>query len=152
MKKYLLTTCLLAASHLPLLAQQAPPAPAAPVAPPTAMRQGQHDTLRAISRHFSRHRTGGYVWLGIGGGGLAALVRVLANPNTTTVNGYQTSSSVDGGAVAVVGVGFVALPALIGVSKLTRFSTTREAEAINLYTTTNQLPKGWGRRLIRKDF
>lgn len=149
MKKHLLATCLLAATHLPLLAQQA--APAAPVAPPLAMRQGQHDTLRAIGRHYARHRTGGYVWLGIGGGGLLALVRVLANPNTTTVNGYQTSSSVSGAGVAIAS-SLLVLPALIGVSKLTRFSATREAEAVRSYTTTHQLPRGWGRRLSRKDF
>lgn len=150
MKKYLLATCLLAATHLPLLAQQA--TPAAPVAPPTALRQGQQDTLRAISRHYSRRRKGGYTWLGIGTGGLLVFVRVLANPNTTTVNGRQTSSSVDGEAAAIVGLGFVALPGLIGVSKLTRFSRTHEEEVIRAYTTTNRLPQGWGYRLLRKDF
>ena len=153
MKKHLLATCLLAATHLPLLAQQAAPtpAPAAPVAPPSALRQGQRDTLLAISRHYSRHRVGGYVWLGIGTGGLAVLVRALTNPNTTTVNGRQTSSSIDGTAVAIAS-GFIVVPGLIGASKLTRFSVAREAEAVRLYTTTHQLPTGWGRRLKRKDF
>ncbi len=147
MRKHLLATCLLAATHLPLLAQQA-----APALPPTpTLRQGQTDTIRAIKRHYRRHRVGGYVWLGIGTSGLVVLVQVLANPNTTTVNGYQTSSSIDGTAAAISG-GLFVLPGLIGTSKLTRFSHAREAEAIRLYTTTNQLPQGWGRRLKRKDF
>lgn len=149
MRKPLLTTCLLAATHLPLLAQQA--APALPVAPTPTLRQGQTDTIRAIKRHYRRHRIGGYVWLGIGTSGLVGLVNVLTNPNTTTVNGRQTSSSIDGTAATIAGSVFV-LPGLIGTSKLTRFSNTRQAEAIRIYTTTNQLPQGWGRRLKRKDF
>ena len=149
MKTHLLATCLLAATHLPLLAQQA--APALPLAPPTTLRQGQSDTIRAIKHHYRRHRVGGYVWLGIGTGGLVVLVNVLVNPNTTTVNGRQTSSSIDGTATAI-SAGFLVVPGLIGISKLTRFSLTQEAEAIRLYTTTNRLPQGWGRGLKRKDF
>jgi len=139
------------------LAAQAQTVPAAPAPPATSparfeLTQGRRDTLGAITSLFQRRRRGGKVWLGIGAGGILALLRVVANPNTTTVNGVQTSSEVDGGAVAVVGLGFVALPVAIGIGKLARFSEKKENEVDRAYRSGQPLPRAVARRLSRKDF
>lgn len=134
-------------------AQATPVAPAAPTPPARfELTQGRRDTLGAITSMFQRRRRGGKVWVGIGAGGILALLRVVANPNTTTVNGVQTSSEVDGGAVAVVGLGFVALPAAIGIGKLARFSEKRENDVDRAYRGGQPLPRRIARRLTRQDF
>ena len=101
---------------------------------------------------YQRHRRGGKVWLGIGGGGLLALARVLANPSTTTINGVQTSSEVDGSAAAVVGGLFVGLPAIIGIAKLTSFTEAKEEAVDQAYRSGQPLPRSVARKLKKKDF
>jgi len=101
---------------------------------------------------FERRRLGGKKWLFVSLSGVLGVTRVLLNPNTTTVNGYQTKSEVDGGAAAVFGVGFLGLPVAVGLSKLTRFSEKREDAIISGYVASHRLPGAIGRRLRRKDF
>ena len=129
-----------------------PPRPAAPVSTAFAPRTGQSDTIYAVRHLFERRRLGGKKWLFVSLSGVLGITRVLLNPNTTTVNGYQTKSEIDGGAAAVFGVGFLGLPVAVGLSKLTRFSEKREDEVISAYATTHRLPGAIGRRLRRKDF
>ena len=129
-----------------------PPRPAAPVSSAFAPRTGQSDTIYAVRHLFERRRQGGKKWLFVSLSGVLGVTRVLLNPNTTTVNGYQTKSEVDGGAAAVFGVGFLGLPVAVGLSKLTRFSEKREDAIISGYAASHRLPGAIGRRLRRKDF
>jgi hypothetical protein len=147
----LLFLALLLASHS-ARAQVAPP-PSPTSAPASAFaRTGQRDTIYAIRHLFERRRLGGKKWLFVSLSGVIGVTRVLLNPNTTTVNGYQTKSELDGEAAAVFGVGFLGLPVAVGLSKLTRFSEKRETEVISTYATTHRLPSTISRRLRRKDF
>lgn len=137
---------LLAVAAHPSHAQATP----LPTSPKLTVTSG--DTIRAVQHLFERRRQGGKNWLYISVSGLLGVARVLASPTTTTVNGYQTKSEVDGGAAAVFGLGFLGLPAGIGAGKLVRFSDKRETEVINTYATTHRLPGAVRRRLRRKDF
>lgn len=151
MLKLVLFLAVLVFSTGATLAQTAPgPAPTASAAfaPPT----GRSDTIYAVQHLFERRQRGGRNWLYFSVSGLLGVVRVLVSPTTTTVNGYQTKSEIDGGAAAVFGVGFLGLPVAIGVGKLVRFSDKRETEIINAYAATHQLPHAISRRLRRKDF
>jgi hypothetical protein len=130
----------------------APPRPAAPASAAFAPRTGKSDTIYAVRHLYERRRLGGKKWLYVSLSGVLGVTRVLLNPNTTTVNGYQTKSEINGEAAAVFGVGFLGLPVAIGLSKLTRFSERREDEVISVYATTHRLPGSIGRRLRRKDF
>jgi hypothetical protein len=133
-------------------AQVAPPPSPASLPAPAFARTGQSDTTYAIRHLFERRRLGGKKWLFVSLSGVAGVTRVLLSPNTTTVNGYQTKSEIDGQAAAVFGVGFLGLPVAVGLSKLTRFSEKRENEVISTYTTSHRLPSTISRRLRRKDF
>lgn len=134
-------------------AQTTPAAPAAPTPPArTELSQGRRDTLGALTSLFQRRRRGGKVWVGIGAGGLLATLRVAANPNTTTTNGVRTSTESNGGAVAVVALTFVGIPAAIGIGKLARFSEKKENELDRAYRSGQPLPRAIARRLTREDF
>jgi hypothetical protein len=136
-----------------VLAQNAPlPRPAAPVSSAFAPRTGQSDTIYAIRHLYERRRLGGKKWLFVSLSGVLGVTRVLLSPNTTTVNGYQTKSEIDGQAAAVFGVGFLGLPVAVGLSKLTRFSEKHEEEVISTYATSHRLPSTISRRLRSKDF
>lgn len=152
-KPILLSLTLCCGLYTTTQAQTAPPVtPPSGTGPTTELSQGRRDTLGAIGSMYQRHRRGGKVWLGIGAGGLLALARVLASPNTTTINGVQTSSEVDGSAVAVVGGLFVGLPAIIGVAKVTGFSEAKENEVDRAYRSGQPLPRSVARKLKKKDF
>jgi len=145
---FLFTSGLAQAQTAPL----PPPRPAAPASSVFASRTGQSDTIYAIRHLFERRRLGGKKWLYVSLSGVLGVTRVLLNPNTTTVNGYQTKSEINGEAAAVFGVGFLGLPVAIGLSKLARFNERREDEIISAYATSHRLPGSIGRRLRRKDF
>jgi hypothetical protein len=153
MFKLLLLLLGLSLASGPVLAQTTPlPRPVAPAGSAFAPATGQSDTIYAVRHLFERRRLGGKKWLFVSLSGVLGVTRVLLNPNTTTVNGYQTKSEVDGQAAAVFGVGFLGLPVAVGLSKLTRFSEKRENEVISTYTTSHRLPGTISRRLRRKGF
>lgn len=153
MLKLLLLLLGLALASGSVLAQNSPlPRPAAPVSSVFASRTGQSDTIYAIRHLYERRRLGGKKWLFVSLSGVLGVTRVLLNPNTTTVNGYQTKSEIDGQAAAVFGVGFLGLPVAVGLSKLTRFSEKQESKVIDAYTASHKLPSTITRRLRRKDF
>ena len=134
---------------------QAQTTPAAPAATPPArfeLTQGRRDTLGALTSLFQRRRRGGKVWVGIGAAGLLVPLRVAANPNTTTTNGVRTNTESNGGAVAVVALTFVGIPAAVGIGKLARFSEKREDELDRAYRSGQPLPRAIARRLTREDF
>lgn len=147
MVKLLLYLFLILAVSAPLAAQT-DPLPSRPTAPLLS----RDDTVRAINHLFERRRASGKRWLYFSTIGVLGVVRVLANPNTTTVNGYQTKSEVDGGAAATFGLVFFGLPAAVGVTKLVRFSENREDRIITAYTNSKILPRAVSRHLRRKDF
>jgi hypothetical protein len=129
-----------------------PPATPAPSATSPELRLGQRDTLAALDNLFQRRRRGGKVWLGIGVGGLLAVLQVAANPNSTSTNGVRTSTSPNGGAVAVVGLLFVGIPAAVGISKLANFSEPKAAELSRAYRNGKPLPRALTRQLLPEDF
>jgi hypothetical protein len=134
---------------------QTPPATptATPPPPPRAeLRPGQRDTLGALTSLFHRRRRGGKVWVGIGAGGLLAVLRVAANPSSSSTNGVQTTSNANGGGVAVVAVLFVGIPAAIGISKLANYSERKEDELDRAYRSGRALPRAVVRQLTAEDF
>ena len=153
----MLKVLVVVASCLLSLATQAqttiPPAAAPPAAAPVAgsvieMSAGRRDTLAALGNLYERRRKGGKVWLGIAGGGLLSLLRVVASSDTG--NGVQTE--VDGSAVALIGGLFVGLPGVFGFSKLARFSEAAEQEADRTYRGGQPLPRSLRAALSKKDF
>lgn len=132
-------------------AQALPPVPAPPPTLTAAPRTSS-DTIRAISRLYARRRRGGHNWLYVSSIGVLSLIRVLASPGTSNYGGYTVKNEVDGGAVALFGVGFLVAPAAYGTSKLVRFSEKREREAIDRFSATHRLPAGMATHLRRKDF
>lgn len=150
MPKLLLLLLVLALASTAAPAQTAPrPTPSGSAFDP---RTGQSDTIYAIRHLFERRRLGGKKWLFVSLSGVIGVTRVLLSPNTTTVNGYQTKSEIDGEAAAIFGIGFLGLPVAVGLSKLTRFSEKRETEVISTYTASHRLPSTISRCLRRKDF
>ncbi|UOQ97363.1 hypothetical protein MUN81_19265 [Hymenobacter sp. 5317J-9] len=133
MKKTLLSAGLLFGLVFSAHAQQ-------PAGPETMRTHA--DTVQALHNLFGKHRTGGIIWSGIGA---AVAVRVAT-----------ASASGDGGGNAggtAVGIGVLGgVPALIGVGKLLRFSSSREAAAIAAYDAGKALPRYVQKRLVTKYF
>ena len=135
---------------------QTTPSPAA--AAPAELSAGRRDTLAAIGKMYARRRAGAKSWGYVGAGGLLALVRVATAGSSTgssTGSSYgapSTSSSANGGAIAVVGGVFVGIPAIIAISKLVRFSEEHEQEVDRAYRSGQPLPAAVGRQLNKKDF
>jgi hypothetical protein len=81
---------------------------------------------QAIVEHFSRHQTGGELWLGIG----AATIGAIATQTGTTT----TSSGTTTFTVTPLGYGIlVGLFGGIGVGKLVRFSNAKLYETLLAY-------------------
>jgi hypothetical protein len=135
MPKFLLFALLLFSTTFPSFAQTT--TPASPVSRPVIAPVS--DTVRAVHYLFSKRRTGGWVWTGIGAAFAARII---------------TAGAIDGnlgGALvgtAVLGGG----PAAIGISKLSRFSESKEAEVTAYYQKTKRLPPYVQRRLKKKYF
>jgi len=116
-------------------------AQATPVAPASkpAVLLSSSDTTQAIHRLFSKHRTGGWIWTGVGA---AFAVRIL----TAGASAGNAGGTLVGTAV------FGAMPAAIGVGKLTRFSEAKEDMTVAFYQKTKRLPPCVQRRLKKKNF
>ncbi|MBC6606868.1 hypothetical protein H8B13_08560 [Hymenobacter sp. BT188] len=106
----------------------------------------QADTVRAVRHLFQRHRTGGWIWTGIGGAFALRIVSVAASSGAT--DGFSSSPSGTLVGVAVLG----GIPGAVGVGKLTRFSKAKEEQTISLYEQSNTLPPYVRKRLKRKHF
>jgi hypothetical protein len=97
------------------------------------------DTIQAVHQLFSKRRTGGWVWTGIGA---AFATRILiAGASESNASGTLVGTAVLGGG-----------PAAIGVGKLTRFSESKEAQVADYYQKTKRLPPYVQRRLKKKYF
>jgi hypothetical protein len=130
-----------------ITAQAQTPAPAMGVAPATTASSGAlkqpaqvpgkyknylmqryaNDTgAQAIVQHFSRHQTGGELWLGIGAATIGA---ISTQTGTTTTNSGTTTFK-----VTPLGYGIlVGLFGGIGVGKLVRFSNAKLYETLLAY-------------------
>lgn len=136
MPKSFLFSLLLFGSIAQVFAQTA--APISPVNPP-ATSAAASDTIQAVHQIFSKHRTGGWVWTGIGA---AFAARILtAGAIDGNVGGALVGTAVLGGG-----------PAAIGIGKLSRFSEAKEELAIAEYQKTKHLPPYVQSRLKRKYF
>ena len=152
-----LFSLLLAALFFQSAQAQTTTPPAAAV--PAEISAGRRDTLNAIAKLYDRRRAGAKSWGYVGLGGLLALVRVATAGSSGSRAGSgssygapSTSSSVDGGAIAIVGGVFVGIPAIIAISKLARFSEEHEQQVDRAYRSGQPLPASVRRQLARKDF
>lgn len=130
MKKHLLVLSLMLSTGFCSYAQQSASTGAALHA----------DTVQAVHRMFSKHRTGGIVWSIIG----AAFAGRIAGASAG-------GSGNSGGTVAGIVV-FGGIPAGIGVGKLVRFSAGREDAAISTYEAGKALPRYIQRRLRKAKY
>jgi hypothetical protein len=119
---------------------------------PPALSAGKLDTLRAVNNLFARRQRGGVNWMLVTAGGLGALARAAANPDTRTVNGVVVSSEPNTGAMVVIAGGLVGVPALLGVGKLVRFSHGKQEAAEQAIRSGRPLPHYISRRLRPKYF
>ena len=126
------------------------PSMASPV--PSALSVGKSDTLRAMNNLFARRRQGGLTWMLVTAGGLGALARAAANPDTRTVNGVVVSSDPNTRAMVAIAGGLVGVPALLGVGKLVRFSHGKQQAAEQAIRSGKPLPHYISRRLRHKYF
>lgn len=111
-----------------------------------AQSESSADSVQAVRELFRRHRTGGWIWTGVGGAFALRIASVAATSNSS-----GSFSSTTGG--TVVGVGLLGgVPAGIGISKLVRFSKAREEEVLVSYSQGKPLPENIRRRLKRKHF
>ena len=132
---------------------QATSPPAAAASP--EISAGRRDTLNAVAKLYARRRAGAKSWGYVGLGGLLALVRVATAGSSGSGSSYgapATSSSADGGAIALVGGVFVGIPAIIAISKLARFSEEHEQQVDRAYRSGQPLPAAVRRQLVKKDF
>jgi hypothetical protein len=143
MKKHLLVAGLAWAPFFSAYAQQ--PAVLVAATPGLPTMSTRADTVRAVHTMFRKHRTGGIIWASIGAAFAARIVVVAASSNSDAA-----SSTAGGTAVGVAVLGGV--PAGIGISKLARFSTTREFAVISAYEQGKALPTYVSRRLRKSYF
>jgi len=136
MLKSLLFSLLLAGTATQSFAQATPPS--SPVSRPATFTPPS-DTVLAVHQLFSKRRTGGWIWTGVGA---AFAARIL------------TAGAIDGnlgGALvgtAVLGGG----PAAIGIGKLKRFSEGQEELVVANYQRSKILPPYVQHRLKKKYF
>ncbi|WP_133274048.1 hypothetical protein [Hymenobacter radiodurans] len=128
------------------VAQTTDAAPNAAVEKPVAASPAHADTVRAVRHMFQRHRTGGWIWTGIGSAFALRIVSVAASSSSS--DGFSSSPSGTVVGVAVLG----GIPASVGIGKLTRFSKAKEDQTIALYDKANVLPPYVRNRLKRKHF
>ncbi|MFD2718076.1 hypothetical protein ACFST9_05080 [Hymenobacter monticola] len=132
MKKQLLCAGFFLSLALPAFAQQ-------PV--PSAI-PSRADSVQAVHRLFSKHRTGGIVWSIIGAAAAGRIAGAAAGGN----------SSGNGGGTAVGILVFGGVPAGIGIGKLVRFSNGREDAAVRSLEAGKGLPHYVQRRLKKAKY
>ncbi len=140
MHKYLLTLSLFISTFSFANAQTAPSA-SATIARPNLALVTSADTVQAIHRLFSKHRTGGWLWTGIGA---AFATRILV---TSATEGFANAGGTVVGTAVLGGI-----PAGIGINKLSRFSEDMEDQVVAMYQRNKLLPNNIKRRLKRKYF
>lgn len=140
MAKQLLTLSLFFSTFLGAAAQTV--ASASPIVPrPNPLAATSADTIQAIHRLYSKHRTGGWIWTGIGA---AFAGRILGS---SAAEGFDNASGTVVGTL-VLGGG----PAAIGIGKLSRFSQSTEDQVVTTYQKSKLLPNTVKRRLKKKYF
>lgn len=142
MRKQLLLAGFILTTYSPLHAQQ-PTANSVLNANPTPTHA---DSVQAVRSVFQKHRTGGWIWTGIGS---AFALRIASVAVSSSSSG--SFSSTTGGTVVGIGV-LGGIPASIGISKLTRFSKSKEEQVIQLYDKAGILPPYVHRRLKARYF
>jgi hypothetical protein len=140
MHKHLLTLSLFF-STFSLATAQTTPSASATIARTNPTLVTSADTVQAIHRLFSKHRTGGWLWTGIGA---AFATRILV---TSATEGFANA----GGTVVVTAV-LGGIPAGIGIGKLSRFNEDTESQVVAMYQKSKLLPNNIKRRLKRKYF
>ncbi len=140
MLKQLLTLSLFFSTFFGAAAQTV--ASASPIVPrPNPLAATSSDTVQAIHRLYSKHRTGGWIWTGVGA---AFAGRILGS---SAAEGFSNAGGTVVGTLVLGGV-----PAAIGIGKLSRFSQSTEDQTVAMYQKTKLLPSTVKRRLKRKYF
>ncbi|WP_143080232.1 hypothetical protein [Hymenobacter arizonensis] len=135
MKKHLLILSFILAIALNAHAQR-----------PASQAFSRADTVRAISNMFSKHRTGGIIWTVVGSAFAIRIITVAAS--SSTAGGFTSTPAGTATGVALFG----GIPAVIGISKLTRFSSARESRLLSEYEAGKTLPAYVQRRLRRSKY
>lgn len=138
MRKHLLTLAFLSGTISMATAQTGP---ATSQARPALAAATPADTVQAIHRLFSKRRTGGWLWTGIGAAFAARILVSSAGEGFSNAGGTVVGTAVLGG-----------VPAGIGLGKLSRFSEDTEAQVVAMYQKNKLLPTNIKRRLKRKHF
>jgi len=97
--------------------------------------------VQAIHRLYSKRRTGGWIWTGVGA---AFTGRILGS---SAAEGFSNAGGTVVGTLVLGGV-----PAAVGIGKLSRFSQNTEDQVVAMYQKTKMLPSTVQRRLKRKYF
>lgn len=97
--------------------------------------------MQAIHRLFSKHRTGGWLWTGVGA---AFATRILVSSAT---EGFENAGGTVIGTAVLGGI-----PAGIGIGKLSRFSEATEDQVVAMYQRNKLMPNNIKRRLKKKYF
>lgn len=108
-------------------------------------RYANDKEARAVVHLFSRKKTGGGLWLGVG----AAVIGVIASQTGTTT----TSSGTTTFEVTPLGYGLlVGLFGGVGIGKLARFSNEKLYQTLLGYEQQKGLPEYVSRRIKDKDY
>jgi hypothetical protein len=134
-------------------AQSIPAVPLFPSQAPAGLR-APADTVRALHRLFAARRAGGHIWAVVAlGGSLTSLWGATIGLETKIAGGPRTyQKSFSGPTQALVLGGAVAVPVVLSLSRLVRFSKENERDVIEKYTTTGRLPASVAARLREKHF
>jgi len=136
MMKSLLFSLLLASTATQSFAQATPPA--SPASRPASFTPAS-DTVLAVHKLFSKRRTGGWIWTGVGAAFAAQIL--TAGAIDGNVGGALVGTAVLGGG-----------PAAIGIGKLKRFSEEQEEVVVDTYQRSKLLPPYVQHRLKKKYF
>jgi|GEM_PF-6742951 len=121
---------------------QIPDAPAATQSAAVAVASTAADSVSAVRKLFQQRRTGGGVLSAIGIGATGAIARGLSSGDASGNAGGAVIS------IAVIG----GIPAVVGISKLIRFSKPREETIVAAYQQGKPLPSYIRRRLKPSHF
>ena len=100
----------------------------------------------AVIHMFKKHHTGGGIWLGAGAF-FAGLLATQVGSHTSSSGGTYTVQVSPLGYVA-----FIGLPAVIGISKLTRFGNESLYKAFIEYDKTGTFPGNVATRVRNGDY
>ncbi len=97
--------------------------------------------MQAIHQLFSKHRTGGWLWTGVGAAFATRILVSSASEGFSNAGGTFVGTALLGG-----------IPAGIGIGKLSRFSEGTEEQVVAMYQKSKLLPSNIKRRLKMKHF